>query len=279
MTTALTEIQPIEVSLVDRPANARPILVTKRDGQKADIIALAAAVGMSDESVEKINEITRKAEAAMADGEVAKMEFDADQLAALAAAATGEADEAQTEIVTSLLAQIAEAGGIYPKPEAIEQADEEAALADETVIEMSDVAKVELAKRDTEIAELRKSFTAERDIRLTAEFVQKAADYTNICEPKTLGPVLKRASESMTDADYQVLTKVLEQSQRIAKASAIFTEIGKKATGGDSSDPADQIEVIAKRLVSEGAASNIFKARAMAQADNPALVRAMNEDN
>lgn len=76
---------------------------------------------------------------------------------------------------------------------------------------------------------------SERDLRLTREYISKAADYNVPVDPAELGPVLYRMAETMSYDDCAVIAKCLEAS------GAIFDEIG-FAGGGDNNDVYSQVE-------------------------------------
>lgn len=91
----------------------------------------------------------------------------------------------------------------------------------------------ELEKAQQESAKIAKS---ERDLRLTREYISKAAEY-NLPIPATeLGPVLYRMAESMSFEDCSVIAKALETAGEI-----IFEEKGYTG-GGDNSDVYSQVE-------------------------------------
>ena len=67
----------------------------------------------------------------------------------------------------------------------------------------------EAAERDQEIAK------AERDLRLTREYISKAEEYNLPVDPKELGPVLYRMAETMEYDDCAVIAKCLETAGEI----------------------------------------------------------------
>lgn len=71
---------------------------------------------------------------------------------------------------------------------------------------------------------------AERDLRLTREYVAKAADYNLPVDPAELGPVLYRMAETMSYDDCSVIAKCLETAGTI-----LFEEAGFQG-GGDNGD-------------------------------------------
>ena len=91
----------------------------------------------------------------------------------------------------------------------------------------------ELEKAQEESTKIAKS---ERDLRLTREYISKAAEYNLPIAPDELGPVLYRMAESMSFEDCAVIAKCLETAGEI-----IFEETGYTG-GGDNSDVYSQVE-------------------------------------
>ena len=86
------------------------------------------------------------------------------------------------------------------------------------------------AARSTKIAK------SERDLRLTREYISKAAEYNLPIAPDELGPVLYRMAETMSYDDCAVIAKCLETAGEI-----IFEETGYTG-GGDNTDVYSQVE-------------------------------------
>lgn len=99
-------------------------------------------------------------------------------------------------------------------------------------------------------AEIAKS---ERDLRLTREYIAKAAEYNVPVDPMELGPVLYRMAETMPYEDCAVIAKCLETS------GAIFDEIG-FAGSGDNADPMAQIEAFASETIGKAAGADDISA-------------------
>ena len=88
---------------------------------------------------------------------------------------------------------------------------------------------------------------SERDLRLTNEYISKAAEYNLPVDAEELGPVLYRMAETMDYDDCRVIAKCLE-----AAGSALFDEVG-YIGGGDNVDIMDQVEAQAQELVGKAA--------------------------
>lgn len=97
---------------------------------------------------------------------------------------------------------------------------------------------------------------SERDLRLTAEYVEVAKNYNVPVDPETLGPVLMRMAETMSYEDCEVIHKALTSS-----GAALFDEIG-YVGGGDNADVMSQVEAALDEAVSKSE-DGISKADAM----------------
>lgn len=85
-------------------------------------------------------------------------------------------------------------------------------------------------------ADLEKVAKSERDLRLTREYVAKAAEYNVPVNADELGPVLYRMAESMSYEDCSVIAKCLETAGEM-----LFQEVGYSGSG-DNADPMSVIE-------------------------------------
>jgi hypothetical protein len=90
----------------------------------------------------------------------------------------------------------------------------------------------ELESQQRQAMEIAKS---ERDLRLTREYISKAAEYNLPIAPEELGPVLYRMAESMSFEDCSVIAKALETAGEI-----LFEETGYSG-GGDNADVYSQV--------------------------------------
>lgn len=109
----------------------------------------------------------------------------------------------------------------------------------------------ELLEEQHEAVEIAK---AERELRLTNEYISKAADYNLPVDPAELGPVLYRMAETMEYDDCAVIAKCLE-----AAGAAIFEEVG-YIGGGDNVDVLDQVNAVADEYI--GKSADVSKAEA-----------------
>lgn len=106
----------------------------------------------------------------------------------------------------------------------------------------------ELERRQEEIA---KAAKAERDLRLTSEYISKAAEYNLPVNPAELGPVLFRMAETMSYEDCSVIAKCLETA-----GTALFQEVG--YIGGGAND--DVMDVVTKSIEGERTPEAVTKA-------------------
>lgn len=97
----------------------------------------------------------------------------------------------------------------------------------------------ELEGKLTKYEELAKS---ERDLRLTREYISKAAEYNVPVDAAELGPVLYRMAETMSYDDCKVIAKCLE-----ASGEMLFEEYGNLG-GGDNRDIMSEVNARAVEI-------------------------------
>lgn len=88
---------------------------------------------------------------------------------------------------------------------------------------------------------------AERDLRLTREYVAKADTYNLPIDGNELGPVLYRMAESMSYDDCAVINKALETAGTI-----LFEETGYQG-GGENADVMSMVESYAREEIGKSA--------------------------
>lgn len=106
----------------------------------------------------------------------------------------------------------------------------------------------ELEQKYTQAEEIAKS---ERDLRLTREYISKAADYNVPVNPTELGPVLYRMAETMSFEDCSVIAKCLEGA-----GAMIYEERG-YIGGGDNVDIMSQVEAQAVEIGKSASPENV----------------------
>lgn len=133
-----------------------------------------------------------------------------------------------------------------------------------TDIERDDViskAAVQISKAEERAVRAETIAKAERDLRLTREYVAKAQTYNLPIEATELGPVLMRMVETMSDADCSVIAKALD-----AASALIGSEIGYQGAA-DNNDVLTQVDIFADELVAKSAGTaGISKSAAVEQA-------------
>jgi len=92
---------------------------------------------------------------------------------------------------------------------------------------------------------------SERDLRLTREYISKAAEYNVPVDAQELGPVLYRMAESMSYEDCSVIAKCLEGA-----GAMIFEERG-YIGGGDNDDIMSRVEAQAVEIGKSADPANI----------------------
>lgn len=108
----------------------------------------------------------------------------------------------------------------------------------------------EIEKKYQQAEEIAKS---ERDLRLTREYISKAAEYNVPVDPNELGPVLYRMAESMSYEDCSVIAKCLDGA-----GAMIFEERG-YIGGGDNTDVMSEVEAKAVEIGKSAAPENVVK--------------------
>lgn len=141
------------------------------------------------------------------------------------------------------------------------------ALRDEDQVEavskafqaQQDAFNTELSKRDQQLVQLTEVAKSERDLRLEREFIAKAAEFDVPVAAEELGPVLKRAAESLDLEDFSVLVKCLDAA---GAADYLFGEVGKRGTA-DNADIFEMVEAGAEELAKSN--GNLTGEQALAQ--------------
>lgn len=218
-----------EVSLVDKGANQHAMVtIAKRATEEENMPDLYSEAG------EPVDEDTLEDGDIVFDEEGQAYQFSLNEEGAEEPEMAGvgksaffseEKEKAQTESFSKML-----------------QAELEKAYTDEERDQV--IAKAfsrfdELEEKYSKAEEVAKS---ERDLRLTREYIAKAAEYNLPVDPQDLGPVLYRMAETMSYDDCAVIAKCLETA-----GEALFQEIGYQG-GGDNNDIMSQVEMHAQEI-------------------------------
>lgn len=188
---------------------------------------------------------------------------------------------AMVESLQATIAGLVEVAQTDVENDMVEASAEAVAPDEEDEAQKRDIAKrlEDLEKRAVAAEEVAK---AERDKRLTAEWVTKAREELGHlpAEAEQLGCVLKRASESLSADDFAELSRVLKAAAaQIAANDAITTEVGK--AGNELTETAEKrIDGLVKGLLSEGVAKTYGEAIAVlgGRAEHRALFEAYRNE-
>lgn len=101
----------------------------------------------------------------------------------------------------------------------------------------------EVSKAQAEAREAREWAAAERDARLTTEYISKAAEYNLPVSPEVLGPILKSIDEKLDAAEAEVIKELFS-----SVGDSLYNEIGYV---GESSNTSvlDTVDAYAAELV------------------------------
>lgn len=148
-----------------------------------------------------------------------------------------------------------------------DESEQEMSKAMQAKLEKAEADRVALEKRVTDAEELAKS---ERDLRVTSEFITKAEGYTSLSvKPAEFGPVLKRISEKVEKADFEVLEQLLDASNEQVSKGDLYRELG-SSVGGQAKPDTAYAEVQQKAEVLRKSDPKLSKGEAEA--------RVMSED-
>lgn len=229
----VTDIEIDEISLVDRPANQHArVAIAKRAPEEEPVPEIYNASGevLDAETVEPGDVVYD------ADGNAFEVVLEDDEQLEFA-------DDREPELVGKSFADAVRED--LSKAFSNIERDEVVAKA---------MAKVsELEARAAAAEQIAKS---ERDLRLTAEYVEVAKNYNVPVDPTVLGPVLMRMAETMSYEDCEVIHKALTSS-----GAALFDEIG-YVGGGDNADVLSQVDAAVEAQLAK-AEAGISKADAM----------------
>lgn len=251
MTAILRNLRVDFGSLVDEPANkGARIMLFKRDGE---------AETPADDPIAALEKVGRK----MAGKRLAQFKSALEVLSGLLSELNDASEDSEENAKESEMSKKTEAA---TEPQA--EASAEVVKAD-AVVETAPAPQDDaIAKMAAEVADLRKRAEAaeavakaERDARLTAEWIAKAEGFSNLTVAAgTLGPILKRASETLSAEDMGELERVLAAAHEQVGKSALFETVGK--AGDDSVGNAwEKVEALAKAEVEKNPKLTIEKAR------------------
>jgi hypothetical protein len=287
MATRLKKVKVHEVSLVTRPAINRQFLLYKsEDGAPEEENMVEEIVKTEETPVVEEQLVTEPV------AEVAKEE------APVVTEPVAEVVKEETPVVEPVVEVAKEEPAPVPAPEPIvekakprvcsecgeEMGEEEGEMhkgcgeKGKVKKEMEDISKaleqerIEKAALVSELAELRKAAEIAKQVEITKAFIHKAATELKdvpTMVPETFGPVLKAAADKLDKAEFDAIYSMLvAASTFIHKNASLTKEFG---VGGQdlSSDPAAQLDAIAKSYVVKDTQLTYAKAYSMACDANP----------
>ena len=239
----LSNMEIDEISLVDRPANQHArVTITKR----AEEDAVPEYFSEDGQVITDLNAL--QIGSVVYDGEGNGFVVDLDEDDGLSD--HDEKTETPEMVGKSLAEQVRE--------------DLSKALGD---VERDDViakAMTEISKAEQRAAAAEEIAKAERDLRLSREYISKAAEYGVAgVTADELGPVLMRMAESMPYEDCAVIHKAL------TSAGAAFTELGYTGGAAVDTDPMGVIDALYTEVGKSAEGVSREQAISKAFEDNP----------
>ena len=172
--------------------------------------------------------------------------------------------------IESLEAQVAEA--VAKAEEAPAPAENEDTLAKALDAVPEEIRK-HLDDMNARVEMAEATARAEQDLRLTGDFIAKAAEYENLptVDPESFGPILRKAAEALGE-DAPALFDVLAAADAAIGEGELFKSAGLATDhGASASDAYGKLQVIAKSAMETD--PNLTEAQAIAKAaeSNPDL--------
>lgn len=245
----VTDMEIDEISFVDRPANQHAhIVLAKRADQEDAVPDFYDADGEPvDVDTLELGDVIQDAEGNLfevgydddEDGEQ-YAEDDERELATVGKSAFFDDEDSRivSSISETLSKAIADDGERAALSKAFTDLEKRAQAAESRVQALEEVAK------------------SERDLRLTREYIAKAAEYNVPIPADELGPVLMRCAEALSYEDCEVLHKGLK-----AAGEMLFVEAGYDGQA-DNDDPMAQLDAFLEEGIAKSA-EPVSKASAM----------------
>jgi hypothetical protein len=264
----LSELEPLEISLVDRAANRRPFLMLKSNKQTSDIadgdISMFEKIKskiIKDDSLDKEIEVIIKEEA--------EKEVVSEDEAKPAEEAIVEAKEADAEAEAE-----EEVKDEEPAEEKVEKAEDalEAAPQDlkEELEKMKKAEKTAIEKAD----KLEKLLKKEVDEKEDKMFLQKAEQFSYLpIAANDFGLILKSAYHSLPEKHFEALESVLKAANK--NSEAFLSEEGSSAPV-EAKSAKDQLDEHSRRIAKEDKVS-FHQGFAKASKEYPELLQHYND--
>jgi len=283
MPKQLTDLEAVEISLVAKAATGKKFLVLKSGGEPMSSAILKAVLEAPLENEVEVDEILKQKQLSQKAQEAVK-------------GAVRLLQAYREELPEDILKTLAKAGG-FPWDEA-ELTDEEKKKLEEKVPVSEtkkagelDLAQVPEAVRPAiqalwkehgeavaKVAKMEAILKAERDQRLTKEWIAKAtAEYNSLAiKPDDLGPILKALEEKAPD-ELKRIEEVLKAADAAITAGDLFKEKGK--SGAQSAGSAmEKLEQMAKSLVQKESGLSMSDALSRVMDENPGLYREYQQE-
>lgn len=226
----LSNMEIDEISLVDKGANQHAMITIAKRAPEED--EMPEEFDLFNENGEIIDQESLENGDVVFDGEGNAYEYTLDEVErepeTVGKSAFFETREPESGFAKSVLEELSKAFDDDGRDQVIAKA----------------LGRVEELERQSQ--EIAKAAKAERDLRLTREYVAKASEYNLPVDPNELGPVLYRMAETMDYNDCAVIAKCLETA-----GTALFEELGYQG-GGDNVDIMDQVGAFAAERVEVG---------------------------
>lgn len=127
-----------------------------------------------------------------------------------------------------------------------------------------------IEKQEADLAEVKKAADAERDARLTREFIAKAETMPMVAEDRTaLGGLLRRLSEALSPEDTAEVEKILKAANEQIAQGNVFREFG---VDGGAVTVSKSVEAAAQAIQKEDPSLTFEQAQAKAFERNPGLL-------
>lgn len=125
----------------------------------------------------------------------------------------------------------------------------------------------------TELAAAKEAVAKADDTLLSRQMIEKASRLNHVAAPDDLAPILKEASLKLDSESFEKLTTVLEAAQERISKGGLFTEMGSRSFGPDTSktDADSQLIAKAQELVEKGGDITFEAAYSKAMEQNPDL--------
>lgn len=232
----LFDLEIDEVSVVDRAANQHSLIAFAKSANAGEVttpVEESMPEEIFDQAGNAVDVETLEHGDVVFDADGAEyvwIESDDDEFSELedddrVLAGVGKSDEPVRSLGETVLEELSKA---------VSDADRERVIAK---------AMDEVSKAQSEAREAREWAMAERDARLTTEYISKAAEYNLPVSPEVLGPILKSIDEKLDEAEAEVIKELLA-----SVGDSLYTEIGYVGESSNSS-VLDTVDAYAAELI------------------------------